>query len=661
MFDLTADQETITNMIYGIIMFVIVNTMLCLYLLNKYLEEKRKNRLMKSTQKDSLTRLREYMDQQFAATKKYNATGSEHPLHKEVVALRTAYLRIEREALNNKIEGLMYWKTLNTNLYKLIKIIFPQLFSREAEVKVMEEKILLMKQRINKLPIDPNDEKARAYQERALSSLDQFATRFRSAGDAQKRIGGYVDRMKTVVELFEDPSKRRTFVDKKRQLNYMDRSNTELDTLQENTKKSSKSIDKINHTLDKAGNSDDLEKELHRFQIENQKLNKYVANLKQQIKHSRGHLERPDGDEHGHDTSKLDLHEVSDEILEANEREIDRLREVINQQRASIYSMEEALTVITPGTVDPGNNDQEHIEQSHVRNNEVEKLRQCIQESEVCIEMLEKELELLKWDLEQLRHPTDAPHVTGAETEQLSQELEQVKTELDETINRNNQQEQLLAFIEAALIATSIEDIALLIYESIISLNFTPSLAINLPGKTIGVAGQGGMATRDKVIINNMRIDEVNPNDKGELALRFLHIAGIVRPGEWRDDASDDHEYLVQLIKMADRIIHQIIQTQKSRTANRVIHECINTLKQTSYDLDKMLETHNHRTKNMVSNTIGQIQDIGRSKGLSASHIASFRAIEQETLKQLDADNSVRLKVRKKFLALVNEMESNNS
>lgn len=662
MLDLTPDNETLTNLVYGVVAFIIANTMVCLYLLNKYLEEKRKNRLLRNTQSEPMSKLKDYLEQQFSATKKYNATAPKTPLHKEVIALRSAYLKIEREALNAQIESRLYWKTLNINLYKLVKILMPQLFSREAEVKNMEEKIALMKQRISKLPIDPNDKKAQEYQVRAMASLDQFADRFRHAGDAQKRIGGYVDKMKNVVELFEDPSKRKTFIDKKRQLTYIERSKNELNTLEHNTHKNSGSITRIQETLDDSGNASNLKEELQRFQTENKKLNDYVTNLKKQIKNSQMHLESSGADfeSTGANLDKLNLHEVSDEILEANEREIDRLRDIINKQRASIYSMEGALTNLTPLTDEL--NDGETETQRSSRAGEIDQLKQCIQESEVCIEMLEKELELLKWDLDQLRHPEETEGgISGAETEHLSQELDQVKSELDQVVNRSNQQEQLLNFVSEALNAKSLEDISLLIYEAIVSLNFTPSLIIKLPNKNVDVTGHGTMATRDKVMIDNMRIDEVNPNANGDLALRFLHIGGILRPGEWHDNAADDHEYLVQLIKMADRLIHNIIQTQKSKTTNRVIHDCVNNLKQTSYDLDKLLENQCVRTKSMISTTIGQIQDIARSKGMGASNIASFRAIEQETLQQLDADKSVRLRVRKKFLALVNDMESNKN
>lgn len=661
MLDLTPGDETLTNLVYGVVAFIIANTMVCLYLLNKYLEEKRKNRSLRANQSEPLNKLKDYFEQQFSATKKYNSSAPKTPLHKEVVALRSAYLKIEREALNAQVESRLYWKTLNLNLYKLVKILMPQLFSREAEVKNMEEKIALMKQRINKLPIDPKDKKAQEYQTRALASLDHFADRFRHAGDAQRRIGGYVDKMKNVVELFEDPSKRRSFIDKKRQLAYMERSKTELNTLEQNSHKNSSSIIRIRETLDDSENANSLKEELQRFQTENKRLNDYVINLKSQIKSSQVYLESTDAslDAAGKNLNKLNLHEVSDEILEANEREIDRLRNIINTQRASIYSMEDALTNLTPLAGELNNKD--HEEHQTSRASEIAQLKQCIQESEVCIEMLEKELDLLKSDLDQLRHPpTTEGSISGAETEQLSQELDQVKTELDQVVNRSNQQEQLLRFVREALTARSLEDISLLVYEAIVSLNFTPNLIIKLPNKNMDVSGQGSISTRDKVMIDNMRIDEVNPNANGDLALRFLHIGGILRPGEWRDNAADDHEYLVQLIRMADSVIHNIIQTERSKNANRVIHECVNQIKQTSYDLDKMLENQCARTKSMVSNTIGQIQDVARSKGMGASHIASFRAIEQEALQQLEADKSVRLRVRKKFLTLVNDMEANS-
>ncbi len=79
-----------------------------------------------------------------------------------------------------------------------------------------------------------------------------------------------------------------------------------------------------------------------------------------------------------------------------------------------------------------------------------------------------------------------------------------------------------------------------------------------------------------------------------------------------------------------------------------------------SFELDKDLEKFSTKTKKSVTESYKQVKDLSRSKGIDVSIIASFQNIEKELLSQLEADNVIRLKVRKKFLGLVNSLENNS-
>jgi hypothetical protein len=343
-----------------------------------------------------------------------------------------------------------------------------------------------------------------------------------------------------------------------------------------------------------------------------------------------------------------DMADLSDEILQANEKEIERLHDVISNQRKSIMEMEESLQSLG------------HLTESEnsVHKSEVEKLRRCIQESEICISMLEKELEDLKTDLHNIRAAREEHGITLAETTQLDDELSSIKTELEKTVDKNQRSEALLEFVREALQASSLEDISLLIYENITSLNSTPSIIVKGPERSLELGPQNAVSVRDKVLINNMQINEINPGSSGQLSFRFLNIAGIVRPAAGEELHGDDQTHIIEIMRVADRIINYLASNIKVRSSAKSLDATINLIKQNSFEMDKMLDDYAKKAKKLVSSNFSQLQDAARAKGLGATHIASFGAIEQETLRQLEAENTLRLKMRKQFLTLLNQLEN---
>lgn len=640
--------------VVGVVAFFVVNVIIHLFLLNKIFEERQRNRKLARQKKDDDKVVREFLEQQHRETRTHNRRlQKEVTLDKEVIYLRMAYMKIEENAITYAVGTEPYWSYLNEQLKKLVKAAVPQLLHKDGEVKELQGKITLLKDKIRLIPGKSDDLKVNEQKERIITILDNFSHQHvHSAGD-RKRLKTQVKKIEDLVTLFENPHLRRQYTQERRQKSYLKSSQKHLNKLQDNHLINESNILSLENSLKNTPSTKAMEEELRRFKGENSKLNLHVDQLKKELRELQERMGSRDTpslfieQKTGKKKDDLDMFSLSDEIFSANEKEIDRLRDVITNQRRSIMEMEGSLESLQQIS---------HSETSDHRF-EIEKLQRCIHESEVCISMLERELDELKKDLDAIRYNREEVGITLAEAGQLGEELNIIKADLEKALDKGQRGEAIIEFVQEALNASSVEEIALLIYENVTSLNYLPSLIVRAPERFLEVAQQNVVSTRDKVLINSMQFNEVNPGRGGQLAFRFLNIAGLIRPTLGEELDRDDQTHIIEIVKIADRIIGHAAANQKVKSSFKVLDNTINTIKQTSYELDKMLEESTKQTRRLVSKNFGQVQDIARARGLGASHIASFNAIEQETLRQLEAGNTVRLKLRKQFLTLLNQLE----
>jgi hypothetical protein len=89
---------------------------------------------------------------------------------------------------------------------------------------------------------------------------------------------------------------------------------------------------------------------------------------------------------------------------------------------------------------------------------------------------------------------------------------------LEKAVDKNQRSDLLMEFVKQALQASSLEDISLLIYESITNLNYMPSIIVRGPERSLELAPHNSVSVRDKVLINNMQINEINPGNSGQLS-----------------------------------------------------------------------------------------------------------------------------------------------
>jgi Chromosome segregation ATPases len=648
MFDLDAFTLESTEAVYGLVAFFIVNVLIHLFLINKLFEERKRNRELARQIKDENKIIRDFLENQHHETRAYNRRFEKQiVLDKEVIFLRAAYMKLESNAMAYQADTTPYWNYLNEQLRKVLKAVVPQMSTKERDVDALQNKIALLKEKIQAIPSKNDDPVIKEKKERIVIMLDNIAQQHINSTEDKTRLKKQIEKVEHLIQLFEDPELRRQYTAQKRQQTYVASSQTHLNTLQDNRLINESHIRALEHSLENNPSSPAMEEELQRFKDENSKLHLHVEQLKQELREFQERLNNAPSDTSEQKKAR-DMLALSDDLLSASEKEMDRLRDVISNQRRAISEMAESL---------------EHLQ--HMNNSEtsehrqqVEKLRRCIQESEICIGMLEQELGELKQDLTSIRDSRDETSITGAEVGQLDVELNTIKVDLEKALDKNRRSDAILEFVREALNAASVEDISLLVYEHIASLKFESSLVIKAPERMIEMAPQNSLAMRDKVLINAMQINEINPGRDGQLAFRFLNIAGLVRPESGEEIDSEDQSYLLELAKIADRIIGQLALNQRAKSSFKVLDNAVNTIKQTSYELDQILDESAKKTKKLISNNFGEVQDIARTTGLGASHIASFNALEQETLKQLEAENTIRLKLRKQFLALLNQLEN---
>src|SRR5690606_34991314 len=170
MFSIDLTELQSGNLAFFLIGLFILNILLSLFLVHRYLEEKRRNRIMHQMQRTPEAIICEYLGNQFTDTKNHNrmATDPESRLTKEVIHLRTAYLKIEEKAIAKTVNSAEYWRYINQNILKLIKILFPESVAKSEEVSQLELKLQALKLRIKSIPNADGNERVEQHKSRPI-------------------------------------------------------------------------------------------------------------------------------------------------------------------------------------------------------------------------------------------------------------------------------------------------------------------------------------------------------------------------------------------------------------------------------------------------------------------------------------------------------------
>ena len=111
MSELDAFSLNSSQVVFGLVAFFIVNVIINLFLINKIFEERRLRRKIARQQKDDNTIIQAFLDDQHKLTRTHNRMlNKQVSLDKEVVYLRTAYMKVESNAIPYRVDTDPYWQ-----------------------------------------------------------------------------------------------------------------------------------------------------------------------------------------------------------------------------------------------------------------------------------------------------------------------------------------------------------------------------------------------------------------------------------------------------------------------------------------------------------------------------------------------------------------------
>ena len=613
----------------------------------------------------------EFLQRQIAQTKAFLKTQPEPGLPKlnhKTIALRTAYLNIERRGLGYGESSNDYWDYLNRRLLKLLETFMPQLFGRDSQIQELENRVSLLKQRIQALA-----KHSAASSENAIQTLDEFLAQHKKTVKDQPDISGYLEKMENSVLAFEDPEFRKLNRYSKEANHYaktsidiLNKLQKELDVQAVNIQSLEKNSELPNteatsNNQELINEYDNLKRELATKREDNEKLQQRIAQLKKEIsdyeqqalqcgQQSAKNLSSEEGKLAGTRDAVKEIHDLSMKIAEQTNQEINQLRSLLGRQNSSINNLDSRVAVL---------NTSQGGETAEEKDKLIEKLRCNILNSELCINTLEKQVEELTSQLGDIC-AADASKPSAKDMENLNQELHKFKTELEQAMSGKHVKESVLEYVNEALEASSLEDLAVMMYHHLGELGCDPAIEISYVDKTLCVSASGKLSTQDRLLVENMQINEIDAGEKDNaLKFRMLHLRGVLRSSSGAMKAfKDNKKQLIEMVQATDKLIEKVGATQLFKNHKKQLELCQNTIKKVAFEVDQRFDYHAKRAKEVVGSSVGQLQDIAQGAGLAKNKIDAFAKVHHQSLKDLDIDKAMRVKTRESFLALIRTLES---
>ena len=582
-------------------------------------------------------------------------------LNKHIFSIRHAYLKVEEQSAKHSIDSDSYWNTLN----QLLPRIFKNFLKKSPDIlSNIENHIASLKERIiNNAPDDVAPT--------TLDNLDRLLKLCKSKAHDTSLLINLSGKISRLSHHFDDVNLSvASDIHNKNDESYQEALEV-MDSLGKCHEDNSLVMQRIKKRMQDY--SDEFEKEeliknLNKFQNENQQLKNEIESLKNQLEVSRSQIaDRANfilnnGNDETNNNQGEELLDLAEQIQLANEQEIDRLRSTIKSQRSSICHLEDSLRKMEDAKHEKSPRHNLLDVSDDDSDKEVEKLKNTLKESERCITTLENELAEFKQltNESRLHLANDEmlnPLQDTEEIDKLNLEIQSLSKQLQDSKEKDTISQILVNFTDDALNASSAEDISTLIYQTLLDLKLAPNLIIKGNKREIEITSAKQFDAKTRILINNMPINQLSlDRSHRKLNFRFANIKGNIEALELNDSPASTFQAATKVLRISNNLLNKFCNLQSDRDQKQKIDKCANLLKQVAYDLDKAYDTHLTRTKGQINSGFGQMQDIARSKGLSATHIAGFKSIEQETINELQADSVFRLIIRKKFLELIKQL-----
>lgn len=632
------------QLVYGLLLLLIFSVLANLHFINHRLQKKISE---KKRQKQLPSQIKKFLIDQCQKTQTARNNKQRNHISKGVVKLRYAYLSIEAKAIDKEIDSTAYWNLINHNVQKLLDALLEQRTSKP--LKDIEEKINLIK---TKIAQSGNTKNA----ERVLASLEKFHTACVENSKNPEKIAHYNEKLEELMNKLGNAAYRNVTEKTKIHDDYIQKNHESLKNLKLHTLATSeiaKSLENVN--------ADNFDFTLNCFNKNQAQLIESVEKYEDNIAIiNRGNKNANTAiiTSTNNGTYKVnnELNELSDRIQEENEKEIERLREIIKEQKNIIFELEKDIEK-------PKNSGIQQKNQKKDQHDNVNQLKNILRESELCIDTLENELDNLR---KHHNHHNDDPKeepVTAPLTENnlrsLEETISRLKNEVSEAQNNQKFHKAILNFIAESLDANSAEDISLSTFQTLEDLGWKSGLMVNSGLRILEIDPEGLLKERERTLIHNMQIGEVNSQkNNSQVKFHYMNISGkIVAQDHTSNTHAEKHASILSVLQAADKIVEKMKSVHSLKHQKKQLQESTNNIKKLAVEVDSTLEAINKRTQESIRNGFGQIQDIAHSKGLKGSQIASFKNLEQQTLNELSADHSLRLKIKKQFLLVLKTLD----
>lgn len=263
-----------------------------------------------------------------------------------------------------------------------------------------------------------------------------------------------------------------------------------------------------------------------------------------------------------------------------------------------------------------------------------------------------------KHALDQCAQPA-APQATSPdEIDTLKKQLEHLSAQTAENQQSWALQQGESDFIAELIAVESLEDLSFMVFQYFADQGCEPVLLINHKGRSIEMAGSGPLCVKDKTIINTMLPNEVSRDDEAlQLQFRYQNIGGIVRFAQGHKAYEITCEGLLKIAKLTDAFIQRIGSAQHLRALKKQLEQSANSTKQLAQTVDGSFEQLSQQYRQSVLTQLVKAQNALRAKNAPLAQIAQIKQLETDILEELANNNSVKVKIRKEFLALVKKME----
>ncbi len=604
----------------------------------------------KNIQKNTPEIVKKYLGEQAYKTENYHKFNYIPKLHNVVVKFRSAYLKIEEKCIDREVDSAEYWNLANSKIFSLINLAAGYLGSKP--LLNIKKKIALIK----KLVSESDNIKDK---QRVMDCLDKFY-KVCDNNSNENKIAEYDKKLNKIILRFTDK-----YYAKMDQLiqandNFLSQGKGAIEGLE----RSIGNVESISNAV--VGGSQLAEETLKECRENNQSLKEGVATVSESLyalEQKVYSLRDADGLQNSGESannSARELQELSELIQRENEKEISRLRSIVEQQKSVIVDLEGKLREI----IEELEHDDSSTEGEKSRHKTIiEGLRGNLRDAENCILTLEQEIQNLKVRSEQIQTgfsglgENEILPVGQSEVDNLEEVVEDLRLEIESKSRENETLKTISQFANEIYKGETYEDLSLLLYETLMTLDLNVVLKIYAPTRTFDICGAGKIPLKLSTIIDSMLKNETNVNNQS-FFFKFSNVGGAVQSSRNKKLSEAEKAHILLLTELANKMFDIVRFKYKNKTQLQKLEDCENNIKKTFSSVDTAFEKINYNAIKAVEESFRQVKEVARSSGVNATQIARLSALESDAIAEINSQTATKLKVRKSFLETLKEIES---